>query len=88
MTTRQNYSKRGQLAAYRCILRKNIAFGFAITLLYVRQSCKRPTNSGPNPDRTRKYKSEPKNQFKAQIVPKKPESLVRFEKFSNVTRLF
>ena len=49
-----------------------------------------PTNSGPNPTRTRKYKPEPgpksKTNLKPKSYPKKNESWVRFEKFSNVAK--
>ena len=51
-----------------------------------------PTGSGPNPDRTRKYKPEsgsnPKINLKPKSCPKKSESKVRSEKFSNIANLF
>ena len=51
-----------------------------------------PTSSGPNPARTRKYKPEPgpnpKINLKPKSCPKKSESKVRSEKFSNIANLF
>ena len=47
-----------------------------------------PTCLGPNPKIKARTRPESENQFEAQIMPKKPESKVRSEKFRYVAKLF